>query len=123
MHGSQPQSERRRQPKSLEQRERFVMELALHLGGSAESLTRSMTESELQRWTVYARRHSFPFRRLELMLAQLSTMVARGAGAKNVKVEDFMLKEPEDDELPANVTRLEVARKAFGFAPRNRKAK
>lgn len=99
------------------------MELALHLGGSVDSLTRSMPEAELQRWAIFARRNALPFRRLELMLAQLTTIVAKTAGAKNVKVSDFMLKEPEDDELPANVTRLEVARKAFGFAPRGRKAK
>lgn len=99
------------------------MELALHLGGSVESMTQSMTEDELQRWTLYARRHSFPFRRIELLLAQLTLVVARSmGGAKNAKVQDFMLQEPED-ELPSNVTRIEAARKAFGFAPRNRKAK
>ena len=35
------------------------MDLALHLGGSAESLTRSMTEAELQRWSVYAQSKRF----------------------------------------------------------------
>lgn len=100
------------------------MDLALHLGGSVESLTRSMTEAELQRWGLYARRHAFPFRRLELMLAQLSMIVARTmGGAKNAKVDDFMLRAPDyPDDLPDNVTRIELARKAFGFAPRKRKA-
>ena len=99
------------------------MDLAAHLGGSVESLARSMTEDELQRWAVYSTRHALPFRRLELLLAQLCMIVARTmGGVKDAKVADFMLKEPEDEELPTNVTRLEAARKAFGFAPRKRKA-
>lgn len=99
------------------------MDLALHLGGSVESLTRSMTEAELQQWALYAQKRSLPFARLELLLAQLSMIVARTmGGAKNAKVEDFMLREIEDAELPSNVTRIEAARKAFGFSPRKRKA-
>ena len=100
------------------------MDLALHLGGSAESLTRSMTEAELQRWGLYARRHMFPFRRLELMVAQLAMIMARTmGGAKNAKTEDFMIKTPDyQDDFPVNVTRIDAARKAFGFNPRKRKA-
>jgi hypothetical protein len=95
------------------------MDLALHLGGSVESLTRSMTEAELQRWALYSQKRSLPFARLEIMLAQLSMLVARTmGGAKNAKVEDFMLQEISDEELPVNVTRLDAARKAFGFSPR-----
>ncbi len=99
------------------------MELALHLGGSVESLTRSMTEAELQRWSVYVRRNLLPFRRLELLLAQVSMLIAATmGGAKNVKLKDYMLKELEE-ELPANVTRIEDKRKAFGWNPqRKRKA-
>lgn len=97
------------------------MELALNLGGTADGLARSMTEAELQRWSVYAGRHALPFRRLEILLAQLSMIVARSmGGVKDAKVADFMLQEPDD--LPDNVTRIDVARKAFGFAPRKRKA-
>lgn len=98
------------------------MNLALHLGGSADVLARSMTEAELQRWSVYVRRHALPFRRLELLLAQVSMLIASTmGGAKNVKLKDYMLKEL-DEELPANVTRIEDKRKAFGFNPRKRKA-
>jgi hypothetical protein len=42
-------------------------------------------------------------------------------GAKDLGLNDFMLKQPSE-ELPANVTRLELARKAFGFNPRKPKA-
>jgi hypothetical protein len=97
------------------------MDLSLHLGGPVDALTRSMPEAELQRWSVYAGRHLLPFRRLEILLAQLAMIVARTmGGAKDAKVADFMLKEPED--LPGNVTRIETARQAFGFAPRRKKA-
>lgn len=97
------------------------MDLAATLGGSAEGLSRSMSEAEFQKWGVYASRHLLPFRRLELLLAQLAMILARTmGGAKDAKVSDFMLQEPDD--LPDNVTRIEAARKAFGFAPRKRKA-
>ena len=96
------------------------MDLALHLGGSAEVLARSMTEAELQRWSVYTRRSGLPFQRLELMLAQVSLLIARTmGGAKDARLKDYMLKEPE--ELPENVTRIEDKRKAFGFNPRNKR--
>ncbi len=100
------------------------MDLALHMGGSAEVLARSMTEAELQRWTVYVHRHSLPYRRIEMLLAQVSMLIARTmGGAKDVSLKDFMLKEP-DDALPANVTRIEDKRKAFGWDPdRSKKRK
>jgi len=97
------------------------MDLALHLGGSSESLARSMTEAELQRWSVYVRRHALPFKRIELLLAQVSMLIAATmGGAKNVKLKDYMLKELED-ELPANVTRIEDKRKAFGWNPHKKR--
>jgi hypothetical protein len=80
-----------------------------------------MTEAELNKWGLLARRRGLPWQRIELLLAQLTLIVARTmGGAKNAKVDDFMLKEPE--ELPENVTRIDVARKAFGFNPRKKKA-
>jgi hypothetical protein len=97
------------------------MDLAMQLGGSVDALSRSMTEAEFHRWARYARKFGMPFRRLELMLAQLTMVVARSmGGAKQATTADFMLK-PVDDELPANVTRIDAARAAFGFNPRRRK--
>lgn len=97
------------------------MNLALHLGGSVDDLARSMTEAELQRWTVFVRRNSLPFRRLELLLAQVAMQIDRTmGGAKNVKLKDYMLKDP-DEELPANVTRIEDKRKAFGWNPHKKR--
>jgi hypothetical protein len=94
----------------------------MHLGGTVDSMLRSMPESELQGWAKYARVYGFPQRRIELMLAQLANLIARTmGGVKDSKVTDFMLKEPEDEEMPANVTRLETVRAAFGFNPRKKK--
>jgi hypothetical protein len=80
-----------------------------------------MTEAELNGWGRLARRRGLPWQRIELLLAQLTLVVAKTmGGAKNVRVDDFMLKEPE--VLPDNVTHIDIARKAFGFNPRRRKA-
>lgn len=85
-------------------------------------MLRSMNEAELQGWLRYERVYKFPQRRIELMLAQLANLIARTmGGVKDSKVADFMLKEPEDEEMPANVTRLDAVRAAFGFNPRKKK--
>ena len=98
------------------------MDLALHLGMTTDHMTQSMTEGELNRWARYASTRGLPLKRIEVLLAQVSLQVARMGGAKNLKVEDFMLKERKE-ELPANVTRIEDKRKAFGWNPhRKRKA-
>ena len=79
-----------------------------------------MTEAELQEWGRLASRRGLPWQRIELLLAQLAMVVAKTmGGAKNVRVDDFMLKEPE--VLPDNVTHIDIARKAFGFNPRRKK--
>lgn len=80
-----------------------------------------MTEAELQQWGRLASRRGLPMQRIELLFAQLAMLIAKTmGGAKNVRVDDFMLKEPE--VLPDNVTHIDIARKAFGFNPRRRKA-
>jgi hypothetical protein len=91
------------------------MELALNLGWPAELLSKSMTAAELDGWAKYASRIPLPHKRMEIMLAQLSLLIARTmGGAKNVSVKDFMLALPDVD-IPDNVVRL---RQAFGFKPR-----
>jgi hypothetical protein len=93
------------------------MELALHLGMTTQTLGDSMLASELDQWANYASRYPLPYKRIEILLAQISLLIAKTmGGAKNVTVRDFMLREPED--MPSNVTRIEAARKAFGFNPR-----
>lgn len=97
------------------------MDLALHLGRPVEELLKTMTEAELHDWNRLSRRRGLPWQRIELLLAQLTLVIARSmGGAKNAKVADFMLTEVE--EIPDNVTPIERARLAFGFNPRKRKA-
>ncbi len=97
------------------------MELALHLGMTAEGLTQSMTAAELDQWAKYALQKPLPYKRMELMLAQVCLIIARRmGGAKEVKLMDFMLSVPED--RPNNVTNLEAVRAAVGFKPRKPKA-
>jgi len=100
------------------------MELALHLGMPADLMLKSMTESELAQWSRHVSRHAFPFKRIEILLAQLALVVAKTmGGAKNLGLNDFMLKtHSSEEELPANVTRMELARRAVGFHPHKPKA-
>jgi hypothetical protein len=81
-----------------------------------EGLLRSMTEEELHRWIQYAGRHQLPLRRLELMIAQLSAVIARFAGSKDARVADFLLRVADDE--PTNETPIEAMKKAFAFRPR-----
>ena len=97
------------------------MDLALHLGMTTDHMTQSMTEAELNRWARYASTRGLPYKRIEVLLAQVSFLIARTmGGAKDVKVEDFMLKERRE-ELPANVTRIEDKRKAFNWNPHKKR--
>ena len=92
------------------------MSLALHLGMTEEGLLRSMTEAELHRWMQFAGRHQLPLRRMELMFAQLSMVIARFAGSKNAKAADFLLKAPEEE--PEDATPIDAMKRAFKFSPR-----
>ena len=98
------------------------MELALNLGMTADVMLQSMTAAELDHWATHAQRYLLPHKRVEIMLAQVCSLIAKTrGGAKEVTVRDFMLQIPSDD-LPQNVTRLDLARKAFGFKPIKPKA-
>ncbi len=88
------------------------MDLALELGHTDEALSH-MTERDFRRWQTYAAKRMLPQRRLELYLAQIALVVAKSAGAKDLKLNDFMFDaadtaEPTTDDLY----------EAFGFAPK-----
>ena len=78
-----------------------------------ESIAR-MPEAEFLSWGQFAARRLLPWRRIELMLAQLTMYVAvTMGGAKNCKISDFLFdvdghEEPTADEELAY----------FGFQPR-----
>lgn len=74
------------------------MDLALHLGMTEGGLRRSMTEDELQRWGQYVQRRMLPWRRVELLLAQVALVVAKTmGGAKDATLEDFLFDPPPID--------------------------
>jgi hypothetical protein len=76
------------------------MDMALHLGMTEAGLRHAMTEQELQRWGWYAERRMLPMRRIELLLAQVSLVVAKAmGGVKDASLEDFLFDpDPVGDE-------------------------
>lgn len=100
------------------------MDLALAFGVPVSVLRRTLTESELGQWVRYARMPGMPWRRIELYLAQLALMVARGPleNAQTMTLKDFMFEteaERPDEELDGEDL-VDAAREAFGYAPRKK---
>ena len=60
----------------------------------------------------YAAKRMLPQRRMELYLAQIALMVAQGAGARDVKLNDFLFDADEPEEIEAA--------EFFGFNPRQK---
>jgi hypothetical protein len=74
------------------------MDLALHLGMTEAGLRRAMSERELQRWGQYVQRRMLPWRRMELLLAQIALVVAKTmGGAKDAALDDFLFDPPPLD--------------------------
>lgn len=97
------------------------MDLSLQLGRPVEALAREMTERELQLWVRYARERMLPARRIELYLAQLSFICAKGLGvaSANATVEDYLFDGPADPEGDDDNEGddLEQLMEAFDFRP------
>jgi hypothetical protein len=75
-----------------------------------------MTERELQEWDVYRQRNMLPSRRLELLLAQVSLMIAKTmGGAKDAKLADYLF-DPEPFEGQAVVDEEDDAASVADFA-------
>jgi hypothetical protein len=85
------------------------MDLALEMGCTAEELAHRMTEAELHRWAVYARKKRLPSRRMEYYLAGVMAMLSNGKPA----LSDFLLFEPKPVEAEAPATK-EGAAQAMG---------
>ena len=95
------------------------MDLALHMGMTAEHMTQSMTEAEFNRWARYAYTHALPYKRIEMLLAQVSLLIARTmGGSKDAKLNDFMLQVRREEAPEVRPD----ARKVFNFQPRKRRA-
>lgn len=67
-----------------------------------------MTEQEFGIWTAYWRKHSLPFRRQELYLAQVAMLVAQSAGCENVTLQDFLF-DPRQEQPQAVMTPEQIA--------------
>lgn len=98
------------------------MELALELGvGSYESLARSMTEREFERWASYAAKRRLPTERIILHLAQIACWIARTSGGnKDAKITDFVIELEQTVDIPDEGDPAAAA-EFFAFRPRNRK--
>lgn len=81
---------------------------------------------EFQRYASYHRAVGLPTRRIELMLAQLSAVVAQALGGSSATWSDFVLDESVQDAAPADDDGepfdVESAQAAFGFRPTLRRS-
>lgn len=76
----------------------MLLDLAEAIGCTADSLERNITSAELTQWAVRGK-PLWP-RRLELMLAQLTLVLAKVHRNKHVELADFDLFAPQVDAPP-----------------------
>lgn len=96
------------------------MDLALEFGMPVSMLSKVLKERELKQWAAYSRKYILPTRRRDLYLAQVSMILAKVNGAKDVSLEDFMFDPPPEIDP---VHQLKAAIEAFGFKPRKKRGK
>lgn len=80
---------------------------------------RGMPLQDLQRYERYTARRRFPGRRLELLLAQVSMVLAQVNGNKDVRLSTFLFDPPPEDDMDEAPDPDAVAA-ALNFAPRKR---
>jgi hypothetical protein len=97
------------------------MELALHLGMTADRLEREMTHRELRQWVRYVRNKPLPFRRAEAYAAQIALKIVHIMGGNaDATLDDLMIDfGPPREE--AGAPDPEATKAAFGFSPRKKK--
>lgn len=99
------------------------MDLALSLGQSVGSLSRTMSEREFMRWQKYSAKRLLPWQRMEWYLAQMTRWIAMTMGGlSDARLQDFLMpmRDPEEDEMDDEET-LQEAIVAFQFSPVNAK--
>jgi hypothetical protein len=86
---------------------------------------RSMTQRDLALYQRHTARRMFPGRRVEMLLAQVSMVLAQVNGQKDVRLSSFLFDPPEDPEDDADglVPDAEAAAEALNFRPRARPAR
>lgn len=100
------------------------MDLALAFGVPHETLARQMTEREFRSWARYAQQRVLPWRRMEIMLAQIPWCIARVMGGNDAaKLADFLIDfGVEADAAPVTDDDVEAVQVAFAFNPVKKKA-
>jgi hypothetical protein len=82
---------------------------------SVEALARTMSEAEFADWQTYAARRMLPWRRMELLLAQVALTVARSVGAKDLSMADFLFDPQPPAPPPGAVVEEASAQEAAEF--------
>jgi hypothetical protein len=82
---------------------------------------RDMSADDLALYQQYTSKRGFPGRKVELLLAQVSQIMAQTmGGAKNTKLSDFLFDPAPELEEPKEMT-VEEIRALHGFKPRKKK--
>ena len=88
-----------------------MLDLSFELGLPAHELAHRLPQRELVLYQAYAAQRLLPARRIELQLAQLALILARGNGSRHVELSDFLFGEPEQVIDEPNAAEF------FGFNP------
>lgn len=92
-----------------------MLDLSFELGLPLNVL-REMSAYDLDLYQEYTAKRGFPGRRVELLLAQVSQLVAQSMGAKNTKLADFLFDPRPQAEAQQEIT-VEEIRAMHGFNP------
>lgn len=87
--------------------------MSLELGIPTHTLAATLPEREFVAYQRHAARRMLPTRRLEMQLAQLSMLLCKVNGNKDVTLRDFLF-EPEDEPTVDDMYEF------FDFKPRNK---
>lgn len=80
---------------------------------------RGMPLKDLHQYQRYTARRMFPGRRLELLLAQVSMVLAQVNGNKDVRLSNFLFDPPPEEDAEALADPDAIAA-ALNFTPRRR---
>jgi hypothetical protein len=95
------------------------MDLALEFGMPVSQLMKSMKESELRRWEVYAGTYMLPARRMQVQLAQVAMLIVKtNGGGAELTLKDYLFDPPDPIKPEEN---LAMAVQVFDFKPRKKK--
>lgn len=91
-----------------------MIDLSFEYGMLPGDLARRLPEADFTLLQVYAAKKMLPSRRIEMYLAQLTSVLAQVNGGE-CTTSDFLL-DPEEESTVESVS-AEEAQQAFGFSP------